>query len=388
MLLGCKVTGVVPSRLFSPLTGRTTTKGTLCRMESFCCKDSLNGISADAFEDYTVDRTHAWIMFANNDDYQFELPSGLFDFLKDGMEFSAINMFFGTSFSGLPTDILYQISSVTDARGMFSSNQFLKSEIQVPTYNTYEDIKPFLGVLAYCVNISNIEDVPAELGGFGSRLFPQYHVGQICLDDGTFVEIKDYVYDENNLPIGFCYYSDDNVNKIASFSQSLLQWTTQLHINELYNAPLSTMLDGNYTPYWDAVYLNEDGEETTDIWLNWSGYTEHKDWYEALQACENYNFGTKNRKTYIPAISEVCDMYALCGWFNYARDIVIDRSNGVYTKQNCVGYQLSTSYSSCNNSNNNGVTRLVYMQGGTGKIFYYTCSDSMYFKFCTNIPQS
>ena len=152
-----------------------------------------------------------------------EIPTGLLESLT-GKNLLLERMFDScTSLTSISQTALESLK-VSNARGMFGGCTSLTSKCPNSNsdWNKYETIKKWYGVFAN-TNLSDINNVPIELGGDGQRRFSDGKVGMILLQDKkTYVEIKDYTYNENNKPIGIVYADEylDSTKLIPTLKNS------------------------------------------------------------------------------------------------------------------------------------------------------------------------
>ena len=380
-LRATNVSGELPADFFARVNSNNNGK----RLEAngMFMETNLSGVHASAFSALCVDTMTAWGMFMRDSGMTFAFPSGMFSAVGDGHDLYAAGMFANCNIASVPSDVLEDIGRLKDARCIFGGNTSMTGTVSVPEYATYADIEHLLGAFAGCSALDNYDEIPAELGGGGNRLFPDYHAGMIALEDGTFVEVKDFVYDKANPPIGWCFESTDTEDKVCAWNNHVAAWMTDATKNGwLYNFP-----DGN--PYYDAkglLYDTVDGKTATETWWAWDRYVDNPGIWPQLDAVREYRFGGREEQTWIPSCSEVSTMVALNTWLKTACDKVVAESGGDWTNSTCYPIGNSANLITSQRVYNQNIMRIwdlseVYDVGGV------TCQSRSSCRFCVALDK-
>ena len=275
----------------------------------------------------------------------------------------------------IPSTILLETILYHDARALFSNcrniSGYSDGATSLQILDDFKDgddrfyenyMQTVLGMFAGGNKLPDIDTIPVELCGNGDRLFPNFHVGMILLNDLTRVEIKDFVYDSNNKPIGWIYDSDSTYDYCVCFNNlNKRQWIRTSILTNQYGSQIpSELLVGsiNYQDLYDMFYNERHGDTYTDIWLNWDVYQNNKDDFPVLQDVEAYKIGTTNIKPYIPTIYELRIATTFNYWMQMATDKIVNSSGGDFTSSNC--YSISTwgaTQTSCLANNSMSLTR-------------------------------
>ena len=258
--------------------------------------------------------------------------------------------------SAIPCDILSELTDARDARSLFGSCGHISAytgggqtlEIPEVVRSDYQQCMKYSGIVAYCGRLPDYEDIPAELGGNGARLFPQYHVGMICLDDDTMVEPKDFVYNLDNPPIGVCYYSDNSVDKCCCLSalrdnMISLQRYTDTHWSVDDN-PMPIVSASDLPTNVGLCYGAGDGESITRQCLSWNKYLTDKSVYSLWLALENYHVGSHaDRFFWLGGFRETADMIFNIPLIRKACEAIKAGAGTDYTSANCYPPNYSSS---------------------------------------------
>ena len=294
----------------------------------------------------------------------------------------------------IPSDLFDEISHFKMCCGMFGNCTTLTSSC--PSYpsngdfNSYETLQKYLGIFAKCKSMTDFNAIPKELGGEGTRLFPKYHVGMICLNDGSFIEIKDFVYDPGNKPIGFCVYSDDEINTIVAFNERSGNIGSGSSINSLFykeGCPLPKYPNNSYMMRINEVFDFEypkTAEEYTREFFAWSGYTENKQNLPGYAFIEDYQTGENGWFWRLPNPKELIYAWGLQWWIDSACEKIIEESYGDYTVSNC--YRPGRAMFSFDTIWNNGVYKIETF-GNWSSSGLLSANGGAVRPFCT-IPQS
>ena len=191
------ITGIIDDDFIS---GKS--KLTEMRQAFYNCK-GITGITANAFDGLTADNINCRDAFHNCGIRT--IPKGLLNKLT-GKNLMLERMFDSCpELTSIPSDCIQRLK-VANARGMFGNCP--KMTCACPDANddwsTYEGMKRWYGAFAR-TPLSDISSVCLELGGDGDRKFSEGKVGSIVLEDGTYVEPKNYVYSSSNRPMGIVY---------------------------------------------------------------------------------------------------------------------------------------------------------------------------------------
>ena len=318
MFMGTNVSGIIPSRFFK------NTK--LSNAKEMFYRTKIEAIDDDAFSESPTD-IHGHL---------FLCRSGLKSFNTDLLHnwpfsWSAKFLALNTSLTGLTgtLDIVQSLSAVTEyhSEDFFGGCTGLTGTIPIPTISQYSDIEHILGMFSGCENLDNYDEIPAELGGNGNRLFHQYHVGQIYLSNGTFVEPKDYVYNENALPLAFCYKSDGTNNFCCGLNDLIYGITT----SQANSGMTNTINVSTNNP----THITFDGEENMRIFVESEAYKASPESFPAVYYTTQYNSSVRNDLFwYIPDMGDLFLLASLEFTFNKALTAII-REGGGYTSSNC-----------------------------------------------------
>ena len=334
--------GSIPNGIFKK-------QSSLKDLSSSFYSNSIEEIEKDAFSGLTNDVLWVSYMFGNCDGFTKGIEEGTF-LNMTGSKVYAPCMFMFSNIPSVPSTLFDEISHFFECRGMFSYCHNLTSSCpSFPSngdFNTYSGITKYLGIFGGSTKMTDFDTMPAELGGNGNRLFPNYNVGKILLDDGTFVEINDLVYDTNNKPIGFCFHSDDNVDKVMALNRYSGYIAPQFpSANILRQSPLpytrpqiglGSIISYDTMKVYDVTYPdNKSSEQYTRDLFQWDFYVENKDNLPGWKFVEDYHTNNPDWFWHLPNIYEVLEIYMLRGWMRHAWDVIINRSNGEFTSSNC-----------------------------------------------------
>lgn len=407
LFYGCtKITGTFEREFIGGLT-----KLTDMRQAFYNCK-GITGFASDAFYGLTSNNINCRDAFYGSG--ITEIPEGLLESMT-GNNLMMERMFGNcVSLTTIPSTALANLK-VANARGMFGGCTNLASAL--PTANadwsTYEGMQRWYGAFANTA-LSDISTVCLELGGDGDRLYSEGKVGSIVLNDGTFVDPKDYVYDSSNVPIGIVYadtYIDsttststiangagnvvasDNANAVHKIYATVLNDTTRAWINSQVKAEDITTItntsnvevaynkftwsdDGtatrNNTRYNGEAYskaINEwrvsKGMATYDETTNTYTATD-TDVYRAIDYVNNYTTnGITKGACFLPDGADLWDQFTMKYLIQKACNKLIAGGNG-YTTSNCysmrdgTNYWASAEYSSTNAWNCSTYNAIVY----------------------------
>ena len=328
---GTAVSGVVPAQLFAH---SRLSSVDIMKLSSIMALTQLTGVDKDALSGMSAGVLHMWGSFMSCLSMNMPFPDGIFSHLYSGQRLWAAGMFQECALASMTPDILDELRGVEDARCVFAGNTGMTGNVNVPSYASYDDIRNALGVFAGCSSLDNYDDIPAELGGGGNRLFPDYHVGMIALDDGSLVEINDFTYDPANKPIGFVFESTETEDKVCAFADISASF-----IDESKNVSLVHGMPGETAMATEEyLYGNYSGEDITRQICAWSGYTANSEHFPALRLTKEFSFGdSADREAWIPSMPELSSIFALRVWIAAAADKIIASSAGEATTSNCYG---------------------------------------------------
>ena len=349
----CIFDGGVPEGLFKNLNKCNNIIGTFFndnQIKTALGKDTLSGLTADNLSAHTT--------FKGCTNIPGSIEEGFFSHMA-GDNIWAPQMFaICSALTSISSTLLEEISHFANVENMFALCTHITSPCpSFPSngdFNSYETLQKYLGIFAGCSRMADYSTMPKELGGEGDRLFPQYHTGAICLDDGTFVEIEDFVYDPDNKPIGFCVHSDDDGNIVMAFNHYYGKGVNSASFSwkNVPDSPIYQAYLGNITPYT--------GEEVCKQFYEWSGYTSNKAMYPAFEFCENYKPANNDRIWWLPiglSQQRYCAYQAI--WMRVACEKIIVESNGDYTSENCYAPSNGHYITSCQFAGDSGLYRIV-----------------------------
>ena len=357
------LSGAIPAGLFknSPSISNLTATFYDCSGVTAVESGVLSGITAD-----TLNISNAFRRLTSLQDIPDNLLEGV-----TSETIVAPRVFTNCHNATIPSSLLENMSRCKELRGLASGCVNITSPCpDFPSngdFDTYSGISKYLGAFARNTSMSGFSSMPAELGGFGERLFPQYHVGMICLDDGTFVEINDYVYDPDNKPIGFCVNSDDDKDQIVAFNGYYGLGTPDPAHQLSATTILPTRTFNPNNP--DAIYdfSGDDGETVMRNILSWDTYVQHPDAFPGFRFLEQYQSGTNDRLWFLPTLQEMSPAIFLGEWIYHATRVLIERSEGEYNDDNCY-FQTIYRHTTC--------TRLLY-----NNLYYYWSSAAGYYNY-------
>lgn len=345
------ISGELPSGFFK-------NQSKLTKAYSMFYASDLTSVGKDALSGLTADKLMLNVMFRQTNKLRCDIPEGFFTHLT-GDNVWATQMFYNSYVNSVPSTLFDEISHFENCAEMFAYCTQLNSPCPAfPSngdFDSYETIQKYFGIFAKNVYMADFDTIPAELGGHGERLFPKYNVGKICLDDGTFVEIKDFVYDTNNKPIGFCFHSDDNVNKVMAWNDfygtitnSASTLTQFFYPYDEIPWPYTYSTLGTYplsSDAWNYTTEKTSAEYTQDL-FNWQKYKDNRDVLDGYRFVEEYKAGEHNNYFWhIPNIHEAMEMSMLYAWMYEAVLKLRNSTNGDYNTSNC--YYVRVSIATC-----------------------------------------
>ena len=380
-----KISGNISKNAFGNLS-----KLTSMQQAFWGCKN-LTSIDSEAFYNMKSNDINFRQAFYNSG--ISEIPSGLLESLT-GKNLMMEKMFEScASLTGISSTSLSSLK-VANARGMFANCPSLTTALPNPNpdWETYEGIKRWYGAFAKS-SLSDIDTVCLELGGDGDRKFSEGKVGSIVLSGETrsFVDPKDYVYDENSKPIGIVYadvYIDEdasvptigdgegNVTSAGNGTHKIfatvlndraLRWVTEeLYATDISAITNTTNVEVGYNKYtWDdegvSATLNTtryNGEAYTKAINDYrveqgmatydkvSGYVATEtDCFEAINYVMTYSlngeFGAQN--CFLPDGADLWDQWAMKYLMQKAIDKIIDGGGG-FSSSNAYSMREGTAY--------------------------------------------
>lgn len=380
-----KISGNISKNAFGNLS-----KLTSMRQAFYGCKN-LTSIDSEAFYNIKSDNINFRRAFSNTG--ISEIPTGLLESLT-GKNLMMEGMFEScASLTGISTTALASLK-VANARGMFANCSSLTTALPNPNpdWDTYEGIKRWYGAFAKS-SLSDIDSVCLELGGNGDRKFPEGKVGSIVLSGETFsfVDPKNYVYNEISKPIGIVYadvYIDEeaSVPTIGNGEGNVVpdsggahkiyatvlndrgqRWVTE----QLYARDISAITNTlNVEVGYNKYTWNEDGENATLNTTRYNGeaYTKaindyrveqgmasydevsgyvatERDCFEAMNYVMTYSlngeFSTQN--CFLPDGADLWDQYVMKYLLQKAIDKIIDGGGG-FSSSNAYSMREHTAY--------------------------------------------
>ena len=257
------------------------------------------------------------------------VQSGLFDgFHKDRSGWvNALGMFWGSQVREIPNTSFEETNHFLDCRGMFGGCSGLTSACpEFPedgSFGTYDGVKKWLGVFGGCTGMTGFNEMPAEFGGDGARLFPDRKVGMIYLENGDFVEVKDFVWDDANRPLGFCYRSDGSRHLMCAFHHYYSSWLSSPLDAERWKGADNPVPTGPTNEH-EAMYKDDFGLEYTEALMAWDWYVSNPDSINTVKQCAQER-ETSNVDWYVPTLSEVVDMIGVSAMLNRACQVIVER---------------------------------------------------------------
>ena len=348
-------------------------------------KDLLLGIESDNVQlGYFISNTNIE-----------EIPEGLFGKLKGTSVWAPSVCYEMPKLKTIPSTLFEEISGFLNCMGMFANCPEITSscpdEPSNGDFDSYSGISKYFGIFANSTKMADYGTIYKELGGGGVRKFPQYNVGKICLNDTTFVEIEDFVYDPDNKPIGFCAYSDDTRNIVVGLNEYAGYFTTNAFRGDLLSegCPFVNFSNKTYRNYPSTLYNYSDfsktAEEYTREFFAWSGYTTHRDDYVAYKWLEEYKVDNEDIFWHGSLPKETFNAIMLRAWMKKACQKIISESFGDFDKSNCYQPGLNDLACSCIGYYSDGCWSCGF--SGTYDTFGLLLNSNMMRPFCT-IPQS
>lgn len=352
-------------RLFyncTKITGRLTRDfiGGLSKLSyvnrAFYNCSGITGIDADAFYNITSSDIDAVDMFYNCKGIT-EIPEGLLESLT-GSNLMLDRMFSGCSGIKTISQNALKGLNVKSACCMFGGCTGITSALPIEhaDWSTYEGIQKWYGVFAECDSMSNVNNIPLELGGDGNRRFTEGKVGSIVLQDRTYVDPKDYVYNASNKPVGVVYadvYLDstkmiptlsndegnvvnkDSPNAIhkifaCTFNDTSLPWNDETSSMEDVTTMTNTY---DYMVVYDKTrYNGEACHNAISEFIAQKGYADSR--YPTYEYCKNYNSGIDGIKCFLPDSTDLWNQYTQNELTNKALTKIISGGGG-FNVYNC-----------------------------------------------------
>lgn len=340
----------------SKITGRLTRDfiGGLSKLKNmkmvFYNCSGITGIDADAFYNIKSSDIDAVDAFYNCKGLT-EIPEGLIESLT-GSNLRLDRMFSGCSgIKSISQNALKNLN-VESACCLFGGCTGLTSALPIenPDWSTYEGIQKWYGVFAECDDMANVNNIPLELGGNGNRRFPEGKVGAIVLQDKTFVEVKDYVYNDSNKPVGVVYadvYLDstkmvptlttgegnvvnkDNPNAVhkifaCTFNDTTAPWNNE--VSSMEDVTTITNTSNFNVVYGKTRYNGEACHNAIGEFIAQKGYADSR--YPAYEYCKNYNSGIDGVKCFLPDSTDLWNQYTQNELTNKALTKIINGGGG------------------------------------------------------------
>ena len=279
----------------------------------------VSGVEPGLFDNIAASITETYFRAANM--FQVtkitEINEGLFGNIPEDKKpyFEATRMFASCkSLTSITPTIFEEVSGLKNARDMFT--ECINITSQCPTepsngdWNSQDTIEKYYAMFGGCKNMPGFDTLPIEIGGMGERRVPTSNVGKILLSDRTLVEVKDYTYDVNNKPIALCFYTDENgKNYCMAFNETNNRFCIHTIFSNLYR-------EGPFQVMEPDIYSDElKGEEFTNTWMSWSGYTNNKSSFPIFQYLENYLSDNTSNHWYLHDIPTLYRLFSSTGWF-------------------------------------------------------------------------
>ena len=247
-----------------------------------------------------------------------------------------------TSMTGVTGDgFMRKLSDrgVVDAQCMFAYCPRITTALPWENLGSYDKMLPFIGLYAMNTSAANYNEIPAELGGDGPRLYPQYHAGQILLSDMTFVEPKDYAYSASNPPVGVCFHSNDNEHLISALNSFYAAMTASQYLSTTLWSQI------NFLPTTMSLadtHSESTGEASTRAFLAWDEYQSNPDNFPAIKRIAEYS-PNEHLFWYVPDYSDywLLSMTREIVW--KATTAIINAGEGGFTSSNCYPIPYSSS---------------------------------------------
>lgn len=325
------------------------------RMAFYNCS-GITGIDADAFYNIKGSDIDAIDAFYNCKGIT-EIPEGLLESLT-GSNHMLDRMFSGCSNIKTISQNALKGLNVKSACCMFGGCTGITSAfpIENPDWSTYEGIQKWYGVFAECDSMSNVNNIPLELGGNGNRRFTEGKVGSIVLQNKTYVDPKDYVYNASNKPVGVVYadvYLDstkmiptlvngegnvvnkDNPNAVHKIFACALNDTTAPwndEVSSIEDVTTITNTTGGTVVYDKTRYIGEACHNAIGEFIAQKGYVDSR--YPAYEYCKNYNSGIDGIKCFLPDSTDLWNQYTQNELTNKALTKIISGGGG-FNVYNC-----------------------------------------------------
>ena len=385
LFYGCtKITGSFDKDFIGGLS-----KLTDMRQAFYNCK-GITGFSSEAFYNIKSDGINCRDAFYGSG--IIEIPTGLLESMT-GKNLMLERMFGNcTGLTSVSTTSLQDLK-VANARGIFGGCTNLSSVCpnQNDDWNSYEGIQRWYGAFAK-TSLSDISSVCLELGGDGVRKFSEGKVGAIVLNDKTFVDPRDYTYNNMNVPIGIVYadvyinpsvstptLSSGSGNVVLSGSTgashmiyaTVFNDTTKCWVNGQVNAVDITTITNttNYEVAYNKFTWNSDktsatrnntrynGEAYSKAINKWrvtngmatydeeNGYVKtSSDKYDAIDFVNNYSQnGISKQQCFLPDSADLWDQFTQKYLIQKACDKIISGGGG-YSSSNCYSMRDGTYY--------------------------------------------
>ena len=304
--------------------------GSECR-EMATAFSKIRGLTAIADDFFPVmnDETDVEMNFMFSESSVQSVQSGLFDgFSKDRTGWvNALGMFWGSQVREIPDTLFEETNHFFDCRGMFGGCSGLTSACpEFPAdglFDTYDGVKKWLGVFGGCTGMTGFNAMPAEFGGDGARLFQDRKVGMIYLENGDFVEVKDFAWDDTNRPLGFCYRSDGFRHLMCAFHYYYSTWLSSPLDVERWESADNPVPTGA-TNVHNTMYKDDFGLEWTEALMAWDFYVSNPASINPVKQCAQEREAS-NVDWYVPTLSEVVDMIGVSAMLNRACQVIVER---------------------------------------------------------------
>ena len=319
MFANTSVSGVIPPALFASTT--------VMSVGMFRDTDII-GVDADFLSGHPSGRVfQTYAMFDSCASLTQPIASGTFDTVPTGNLSNMFRMFSYCDIASVPQSILTELAGREDCRCMFAMNKNMTGTVVIPSVPDKETLRPYLGIFAGNTSLDNYASVPRELGGNGLRLFPDDHVGMILMADGTFVEIGDFAYDPDNLPVGWCFYSDETGDRVCALNDAAAQVIDNIALSgETEWLPTYDGPQGYDRDLYSMTPAN--GMEICQSIVDTPEYAGLKERMPCFKLMEEHSFGIPGVTSYIPSVTELATIAVLSPWLQHACDTIVAAASG------------------------------------------------------------